>query len=58
MQQSAWAVTVTFEVNGTTITRPLPAIRDTFKSSAIARAIRNGIPANAIVRDATARRVG
>lgn len=55
----SWQVTVTFRTqDGVTVTRPLPPIRDNFRSSAIARAIRNGIPGTGIVLDATAKPVG
>lgn len=58
MQQQTWVVTATFVANGVTVTRALPAIRDNFRSSAIARAIRNGLPGHAVVLTATARKVG
>lgn len=54
-----WAVTVVFETaTGVTVRRDLPVIRDTFRSSALARGVRNGVPGNAKVITATAKAVG
>jgi hypothetical protein len=55
----AWQVTVTFRTQaGVTVTRTLPPLRDQFRSAAIGRGIATGIPAKAIVVNATARPVG